>query len=343
MCTLRRPGGCFATFYMEPPPASHVEIRKFPIVPGGGMTISPAPERGRELGALPPARLDQFVGVRCGSGVGGRRIGERPEADHQRLRKRPRLRGDVFDAVDLDAGLLAGLADHRLLGRLARLDEAGEGRPPVSGRAAPAAQQTAVAGLHEHRDRGIGPGELDQAAPGATAPVAGRLHHGLVAGAPAVSRDAMPPDQRHGVRRERRLCRFKLVRQPAERDELEDPAVARGRGGRVVGEQRGPGGVQSEECQLGAGREGRGWDKRERPLGADGHLLIGSDEHRSGTVSRTQSFRDRVLAQMRGSVERAGGERDLSGSRRHRGERFQTTPRDTGGAASPTVRALRTG
>ena len=72
MCTLRRPGGCFATFYMEPPPASHVEIRKFPIVPGGGMTISPAPRRPRAR-ALPPARLDQFVGVRCGSGVGGRR------------------------------------------------------------------------------------------------------------------------------------------------------------------------------------------------------------------------------------------------------------------------------
>src|SRR3954449_10443626 len=49
------------------------------------------------------------------------------EAQHQRGGERPRLAAAVDDLADDDAGLLPHLADDRVLERLARLDEAGEG------------------------------------------------------------------------------------------------------------------------------------------------------------------------------------------------------------------------
>ena len=51
-----------------------------------------------------------------------------PEADHQAVRERPRLAALVADVGDVEADLLAHLADHGALERLARLDEAGEAR-----------------------------------------------------------------------------------------------------------------------------------------------------------------------------------------------------------------------
>ena len=48
------------------------------------------------------------------------------EPDHQAVRERPRLAAVVADVADLDADLLAHLADDGLLERLARLDEPGE-------------------------------------------------------------------------------------------------------------------------------------------------------------------------------------------------------------------------
>ena len=159
------------------------------------------------------------AGVSVASSVGG--VDERPEADHQRLRERPGLRGDVLDAYDLDAGLLAGLADHRLLRRLAGLDESGQRRPTVRGRALPAAEQAAIAGLHEHRDRRVGPRKLDQPAHRAAATVAGGLHDRDVSGPPAIALDAMPADQRDRVGRERRIRRLELGGEAAQRRELE--------------------------------------------------------------------------------------------------------------------------
>src|SRR6185295_9165652 len=50
------------------------------------------------------------------------------EAQHQRRRKRPRLRGVVRDIADLYTGLLVDLAHYRFLETFAWLDEAGDGR-----------------------------------------------------------------------------------------------------------------------------------------------------------------------------------------------------------------------
>src|SRR3546814_16368632 len=49
------------------------------------------------------------------------------EAEHQRRRERPRLRGEVAAAKDVHAAFLQHLALDGLLQRLARLDEAGQG------------------------------------------------------------------------------------------------------------------------------------------------------------------------------------------------------------------------
>src|SRR3546814_11774731 len=49
------------------------------------------------------------------------------EAEHQRRRERPRLRGEVAAAKDAHAAFLEHLAFDGLLQRLARLDEAGQG------------------------------------------------------------------------------------------------------------------------------------------------------------------------------------------------------------------------
>ena len=116
-----------------------------PIGAGGRDRDPRRRQSGAQLAALPPPRLDQLVGLRLRH-PGAVGVGERPEANHQRGWEGPGLGGDVLDADNLDAGLLAGLTDHRLLERLARLDEAGQSRPPVLGGAVAAAEQAALAG-----------------------------------------------------------------------------------------------------------------------------------------------------------------------------------------------------
>src|SRR5690349_15700684 len=78
----------------------------------------------RQLLAREPAHVVELVvtGGCLAAGVG------RVEAEHQRHGERPRLRGAVEDVADLHARLLQHLALHRLLERLARLDEAGQRR-----------------------------------------------------------------------------------------------------------------------------------------------------------------------------------------------------------------------
>ena len=58
-------------------------------------------------------------------------VGARDEAEHERLRERPRLAADVADVGDPQPDLLGDLAGDRRLGRLPRLDEAGEDREPA--------------------------------------------------------------------------------------------------------------------------------------------------------------------------------------------------------------------
>ena len=67
-------------------------------------------------------RVDQLglLDAQVAADPGGR------EADHERVRERPGLAGEVGDVGDLDADLLLELARDALLERLARLDEARE-------------------------------------------------------------------------------------------------------------------------------------------------------------------------------------------------------------------------
>src|SRR3954470_8726754 len=77
-----------------------------------------------ELLAREPAHVLELLVLR-------RRLAARPvrvEAEHQRAREGPGLRARVAHAAHLDARFLEHLARHRLLERLAGLDEAGQRR-----------------------------------------------------------------------------------------------------------------------------------------------------------------------------------------------------------------------
>ena len=83
------------------------------------------------------------------------RVG-RLEAEHERRRERPRLRGDVAGVGDRDARLLADLALDGLLEALPRLDEPGEAGEPPLGPVRVAPEQDAVAVDHERDDDRVG-------------------------------------------------------------------------------------------------------------------------------------------------------------------------------------------
>ena len=93
------------------------------------------------------------------------------EPDHQRVRERPRLAGDVAHVGDRHADLLAHLAVHGLLHRLARLDEAGDAAVHRHRERAAASEQRLAVALDErdHRRRqareGEQPARRDSAAP----------------------------------------------------------------------------------------------------------------------------------------------------------------------------------
>ena len=161
--------------------------------------------------------------------------------------------------------------------------------------------------------------------------MAGRLDLGGVAGAPAVARHPVPPDQRDRVGRERPGVRLELAGEGAERDELEDLARGGWAGGGVVGEQRRARRVEAQERQLGVGGQRGGRDQREpgaragaesrpaAPAGAESGLAGGAgdrdllplaDEHHPRVASVAEPLGAPVSAQVRGTVERAAGERD---------------------------------
>ena len=99
-----------------------------------------------------------------------RRIAVEPsdEADHQRRRERPGLAGDVAHVGHPDADLLAHLAGHRPLERLARLDEAGQrGEPPLAPGLAAAEQAPVTAVVDEHDHGRVGAGKVLAAVVGA--------------------------------------------------------------------------------------------------------------------------------------------------------------------------------
>src|SRR5205085_7570181 len=84
--------------------------------------VAAAPGARRELLAREPAGVVELAVAR--RRLAARVVGE--EAEHERRWERPRLRGEVAGRARLDAGLLAHLAQHRLLEALAGFDEAGE-------------------------------------------------------------------------------------------------------------------------------------------------------------------------------------------------------------------------
>ena len=84
-------------------------------------------------------------------------LGARDEAEHQRLRERPRLAADVADVGDPQPDLLGHLAGDGRLGGLPRLDEPGQDREPA-GRPdrLPAEHHAVAAVVDEHDHGGVG-------------------------------------------------------------------------------------------------------------------------------------------------------------------------------------------
>ena len=119
---------------------------------GGGSARGPSPARSS-------ARVNQRASsISSGSSrrvVGA--LGAGDEAEHQRLRERPRLAAHVADVGDPQADLLGHLARDRRLGRLPRLDEAGEDREPAGRPDGLTAEDDPVAAVvHEHDHGRVG-------------------------------------------------------------------------------------------------------------------------------------------------------------------------------------------
>ena len=127
----------------------------------------------------------------------------RGEADHERVRERPRLAREVGDPVDLDADLLLELAGDALLERLAGLDEARQHAVHPAGKALRARQQDLVAAGHAHDHRRREARERSVPADGAASrALAGRVLGGRAAAA-AVDVRAIPLDELRGAARQR--------------------------------------------------------------------------------------------------------------------------------------------
>src|ERR1700733_6305687 len=105
-----------------------------------------------ELVAVKPARVFKLVAVHD-NGV-GQRLGM--AADHDRRRKRPRLRGEIAYAPAVDTGLLGHFAPHRFLDGFPRLGEAGQARPHGRREAPRAAKHAAFTQDHQHDHDRIG-------------------------------------------------------------------------------------------------------------------------------------------------------------------------------------------
>src|SRR3569832_1707690 len=131
--------------------------------------LVPAQQHVGDLVAREPARALELGGVDLDVAALG--LGE--GADHQRHRERPWLRREVTHAAADDAGFLDRLAPHRVLDRLARLDEPGKARPHARHEAGRAAEQAVVAVDRQHDDDRVGAREMLRLAIRTVAPLAG--------------------------------------------------------------------------------------------------------------------------------------------------------------------------
>src|SRR5438874_2422876 len=86
-----------------------------------------ADEHQRGFLAGEPARILQFLAIDLDVGVRCARV----TADHQRHRKRPRLRAEILHLAADDAGFLQGFTPRGFLDAFARLDEARKARPHI--------------------------------------------------------------------------------------------------------------------------------------------------------------------------------------------------------------------
>src|ERR1700733_2556942 len=109
-----------------------------------------------KLFALEPARILDFAPIN--HDLVCFRFGM--AADHQRHRKRPRLRGEVVHAAGGDANFLEHFAPHRFLDGLPRFTKSGQARPHSGGEAGRPAKNATLAGNHQHNHHRIGPGEM---------------------------------------------------------------------------------------------------------------------------------------------------------------------------------------
>ena len=125
------------------------------------------------------------------------------EPDHQRVRERPRLAGDVAHVGDLHPDLLAHLAVHGLLHRLARLDEPGDAAVHRHREGTARASRASLAALDERDDRRRQAREGEQAARRAAAGPLARRRLGGRAAATAEPRRAVPLHELHGSPGER--------------------------------------------------------------------------------------------------------------------------------------------
>ena len=153
-----------------------------------------AGEQQRRLVAVEPARPFQLV--RIDGDVA--RQGLRVHADHHRHRERPGLAGEIAHRAGMDAGLLHGLAPHRLLEGLAGFDEAGETGPHARREAGGAAEQALVAVDGEHDHHRVGARKMLRAAIRAFAPPAGLGDDEALAAIGAEAAPGVPGDHRLG-------------------------------------------------------------------------------------------------------------------------------------------------
>src|SRR5918997_6153534 len=119
-----------------------------------------AVEHEGDFVAREPAPVLKFVAVE--GDLPGEGLAD--AAHHEIGRKGPGLRGDIAHRADAYAGFLEGFAAHRVLDRLARLDEAGEARIHAGGETGLPAEEAALAAGDEHDGDRIGARKVLRAA-----------------------------------------------------------------------------------------------------------------------------------------------------------------------------------
>ena len=149
----------------------------------------------------------------------------RLEPDHQRVRERPRLAGDVPHLAQLHPHLLAHLAVHGLLHRLPRLHEPGDAAVHRHREGAAPSEQRLLAALDQGDDGGRQAREGQQATGGAAAGSLARRRFGGRAAPTAEPRGAVPLHELHRAPGERPAVVVDPSVQPHERHEAIDDDV----------------------------------------------------------------------------------------------------------------------